>query len=534
MIRLGAMIRTAALLAGVLAVSALDGGAAAQQPKRGGTLNMVVLPEPPNLMAALDTSIPVQSVSAKIHNGLLNYDKDFNPQPELATQWEVAADGLSITFKLRPGVKWHDGKDFTAADVKFTLEKVIKELHPRGRATFANLDRVDTPDALTAILRLKTPTPYLIRLFASAETPIVPQHVYDGTDIRANPKNNAPIGTGPFRFVEWRKGSHIIFERFPDYWDKGKPYLDKIVFRVIPDAGARAVGFESGELDVGGPFPVPLNEMKRISELKTLAITTDGYTPFSSMAYLDFNLADPILKDVRVRRAIAHAIDKQMIVDIAYFGYATPATGPISQKLADVYTADVPKYAFDPRMAERLLDEAGYPRKQGGVRFALTLDPVPFADRFRHAAEYMKQALAQVGIQVDLRSSDAPTYLRRVYTQREHQMIFYGIYNMMDPTVGVQRMYWSQAFKPGLVFANASGYSNPAADAMWEQAQVETDPAKRKQLFIDLQKLLMTDLPNLPILNEELATIYNRRVHNMFAGLMGMYDTFADVYLDPQ
>ena len=192
--------------------------AATGTPKQGGTLTVVVSAEPPSLTAIATTAFNTVLVSAKVTEGLLTYDFDLNPKPQLATAWSISPNGLEYTFTLRQGVKWHDGKDFTADDVAFSIN-TIKEVHPRGRNTFGNLTDVKTPDPHTVILVLSKPAPYLISALAAAETPIVPKHLYEGSKADQNPVNSAPVGTGPFIFKEWQRGSAVIYERNPNYWD---------------------------------------------------------------------------------------------------------------------------------------------------------------------------------------------------------------------------------------------------------------------------------------------------------------------------
>jgi peptide/nickel transport system substrate-binding protein len=518
----------------ILAAALTFAGAATAEPHRGGVLKMVITPEPPRLLAAVSSTAVVQQVSSKMHDGLLAYDEHFDPQPSLATAWEVSPDGLTIRFDLRKDVKWHDGVPFTSEDVKFTIMKVLKVHHPRGRSTFAHVTDVETPDPHTAILKLNTPSPYIMQALHVSESPMIPKHVYENGDPTQNEHVNAPIGTGPFVFKEWKKGSYLILERNPNYWEKGKPYLDRIVYNFIPDASARSIAFETGEIDAGGPFVVPMNDLDRLQKMPHLALTEGGYAMFGGMHYLEFNMEDPQFKDVRVRKAFAYAINKDFIINNVWFGHAGAATGPISPQVVQFYSADVPSYPYDPKKAEKLLDEAGFPRKAGGVRFKVTLDPVPFAERYGRAGEYIKQALRQVGIDVVLRSTDAPTWLRRIYTDRSFQVSNYDIYNMSDPTIGVQRMYWSKAHKKGVVFSNGSGYSNPEMDRTLEAAQVEVDPVKRKKLFADMQRLAMEDLPIIPILYNKYVTVYNKRAHGLDAGIDGLFGTFADVYVDSE
>ena len=491
----------------------------------------MALPEPATLLGAIDTSVPVYQISSKIHNGLLSYGPEFEPRPELAISWAIAPNQLSATFKLRGGVKWHDGEAFTSSDVAFTIMKVIKIFHPRGRSTFANVAAVETPDLLTVVFRLNAPIPYLLKVLSSAETPIIPKHIFETSpDPRQNPRANAPIGTGPFKFVQWERGSYILLTRNPNYWVSGRPYLDKIAYRVMPDQGARQVALESGEVLLGSPNPVPFGQLSSMLKPGTLAAANFGLKALGNMAFLEFNLDDAKLKDVRVRRAIAHAINRDFIIKYIYFDYAGPATGPVSHELKEFYTPDVTPYPYDPKQAEQILDEAGYVRKDG-IRMSLTLDPAPWDIRFRQTAEFIREALRPIGIQVELRSSDAAEYLHRVYKARDFQLINYAISNMMDPTIGVERQYLSQSIGKGIPFTNASGYRNSTVDADLLAARSEAAPERRRALWIEVQQQVMRDLPTFPLLNEDELTVYNKKVQGLHSDLLGAYGTFTDLWI---
>lgn len=222
----------------------------AEQAQKGGTAVIALTSEPPVISALGHTAYYTVFVAAKTTEGLLAYDFDLTPKPQLATDWAVSEDGLRYDFTLREGVKWHDGKPLTSGDVAWSI-RTIREVHPRGRNTFANLVDIQTPDDLHVSLILSQPAPYLIKALAAAETPIVPKHIYDdGADPLKNAAQNAPIGTGPYLFREWVRGSHIIYERNPDYWGAPKPQIDRLVIRFLPDAAARVAAIEAGEIHV--------------------------------------------------------------------------------------------------------------------------------------------------------------------------------------------------------------------------------------------------------------------------------------------
>nr|WP_326537533.1 ABC transporter substrate-binding protein [Pseudorhodoferax sp.] len=514
------------------ATALLAPAASAQdQPRSGGTLNFVAVPEAATLVSIDNTFGFPQKVGSKIYQGLLRYDFALNPQAELATEWSVSRDGLQYTFTLRPGVQWHDGKPFTSDDVAWSIQ-ALKELHPRGRATFANLAEVRTPDAHTAVLILSKPAPYLLTALASSESPILPAHLYRGTDARTNPWNAKPVGTGPFVFKEWVRASHVILERNPNYWDKPRPYLDRIVVHIIPEPAARAAAFESGKLDLGGDTPVPLGDLERLTKLPALASTTQGYEYVGNLSQFEFNLSTPELANAQVRRAIAHAVDRNALVKTAWYGHGQVAPTPISPVLRNYHDAAIRGAAYDPKLAERLLDEAGYRRKADGHRFALRLifNPYYFEGN-RRTTEYLRQALKRIGIDASVASNDFGAFVKSAYTDRNFDISVNNLNNNFDPTVGVQRIYWSKNFQKGLGFSNASGYANAEVDSLLEQAAVEPDQAKRRALFQRFQQIVDRDLPAVNLVAFQPITVANRKVQNHTVGGNGLNESFADLWL---
>ncbi|MDR5856619.1 ABC transporter substrate-binding protein [Caballeronia sp. LZ062] len=527
LISTGAALASASLSSLALAQNAQS--AQTQAPKRGGTLNMLINPEPPVLVSIFQTTGPALVASSKVLEGLLAYDFDLKPKPQLATAWKVADDGLTYTFTLRDKVKWHDGQPFTSADVAFSIE-LLKSVHPRGRSTFANVTRIATPDARTAVIELSKPAPYLLKALSAGESPIVPKHLYASGDPLSNPHNNAPIGTGPFRFKSWTRGANIVYERNPDYWDAGKPYIDSLVLKVIPDAAARSAAFETGALDLGGENPVPLTDLPRLTQLPQLVTETRGYRFLEPLSEIDFNLDHPILKDLRVRQAIAHAINPQIVQKTIAYGYADISPTPITPA-SPYHDAKLAPYPFDTATAEKLLDAAGYPRKNGGPRFQLTHDFLPYGDMYRRQADYVKSALARVGIDVTVRSQDLPSFLKRVYADRQFDFTSIGVNTLFDPSVGVQRLYWSKNIRPGVPFSNAPHYSNPDVDRLLESASVEADDSKRVALFQQFQQIVYRDLPILNLVAPRMVTLANRRVRNHTVSAQGLEGNFADVFL---
>ena len=243
-------------------------------------------------------------------------------------------------------MKWHDGKDFTSADVKYTLEEVIKKYHPRGRHAAATLDTVDTPDAHTAILRFNKPALYIPSTLTYIDMPIMPKHIYDGTHPRTNPASNAPIGTGPFKFVQWNKGISITLDRNNESLGHRQALSRQDGGTVHPRSRQRAVALESGEADIAGANPIPLTDVARFRP-QNIEVRTDGYEAFGSIMNFEFNTRVPQFDDLRVRQALAHAINRQFVVEHIWGGLGSPATSNVPKVHGEFFAPDAPHYDYD-------------------------------------------------------------------------------------------------------------------------------------------------------------------------------------------
>ncbi len=503
-------------------------GRAQSEPKRGGTMTIMFYTEPPSMVSLVSTNS--LTTSAKVTEGLLWYDHDMHPQPQLATAWDISADELTYTFTLRQGVRWHDGQDFTSADVAASLA-ILKTSHPRGRSTFAHVRAVETPDAHTVILRLDAPIPYLLRAFAAAESPIVPKHIYDGTDPFTNRNNVSPIGTGPFRFKEWARGDHVIYERNEDYWDKPRPYLDQLVVKFVPDAAARSAALESGDIDLGYRTPVALSDVERLRTAGKLVFETKGYEYSNNVYSLNFNMDNPYFAKLPVRQAISHAVNAAAICKVIFYNTYEECAVPIAPFLADYHSPAATPYPYNVAMAEKLLDEAGYPRGADRTRFHIFFEADPTADESRRLGDFLRAALGRVGITVEVRASDTGSYVKRVYTDRDFDLTCTTFSNLFDPTVGVMRLYWSKNIIKGVPFSNTTYYRNPRVDALLEQAAIEPDPAKRIAEFMEFQQIVMADAPDINIGVPRWYTIHNKRAQGHSITADGIEGNFAHAYI---
>ncbi len=526
------MFKTLVAAIGSAALSMLACGPLSAQ-KPGGTLVQITQPEPPNLAPYISTSGPIGQVTAKVFDGLLEYDFNLKPQPSVAEKFEVAADGKTITFNLRRDVKFHDGKPLTSEDVRFTFMDVLKKVHPRGIATFRELTAVDTPDAHTVVFKLSNPAPYLIMALSGYESPLLPKHVYGEGDIKTHPSANTPVGSGPFKFVEWRRGEFVRLDKNKDYWRSGQPYLDRVVVRFINDSGTRTAVLEKGEAHVAGFGAVPYNDVKKLAAMPSIEVTTKGYEMISPVVELMLNTKQAPLDNAKVRQAISYAIDRKFAIDNIWFGFGKPATGVISSNFAPsgLYSPGL-DYTVADRIARanKLLDEAGLPRKADGVRFEMVHDLTPYGEEWQRFGEYVQQALGQVGIKLTLRYEDVAKWLKRVYTDYDFMMTSNFLYNLADPVLGVHRSFHSDRIRPGTVFVNAARWTSPETDAIMDKATVEIDPGKRAALYKDLVRITSEASPIVYVLEVQFPTLVNKQFKNVITSPLGIYGNYAGAY----
>ena len=518
-------------MAGSLMVSAL----AAKAENYGGTLSFLVQPEPPTLASYVSTSGPIGLVMPKVYEGLFDYDNDGKMIPLLAESYSMSADGKTVTFKLRKGVSWHDGKPFTSADVKFTILEVLKKVHPRGPNSFREVSSIDTPDAHTAIFNLDNPAPYMMRSFSAYESPMVPKHLLEGQDVKSSPLANKPVGTGPFKFVEWKKGQYIRLDKNENYWQEGLPYLDRIVGRFIPDASTRTAAMENGEVLYAAYNSVPNIDAVRLKERDDIDVTTDGYSMINPMALIEFNTKEGPFVDPAIRRAISTAIDRRFMIDTIFFGYGKPATSALSSNFSatnlHAKMANYPERG-DVDAANAILDKAGFAKDGNGVRMKATLDIIPYGEDWRRAGEYLKQAMGDIGIQLDLRYEDVPTWLKRVYHNYDFEMNVNYFYQLPDPVLGVHRHYGTNQIRQGTHFVNSSRYSNSTLDALLDSGSKEPDAAKRTATYKEIQTILANDMPVVNLFELEFLTVYNTKLKGAYGSAMGAYGSFREAYLD--
>jgi peptide/nickel transport system substrate-binding protein len=360
---------------------------------------------------------------------------------------------------------------------------------------------------------------------------IVPKHLWETDPSSKNPYATGTkplIGTGPFRVKEFVRGSHAELVRYENYYRKGKPYLDRIVYKMIPDSSARVLALESGTVDHVNSYYVPYEAVPRLAVNPKLRVTYEGTEAMGSSYVLAFNLRRKILADVKVRKAIAHAIDLNEIRDKAFFGVGTLAVGPILSDWVWAYTRNVPIYDRNVARANSLLDEAGYPKGINGVRFKLDFYYEIERSELVKTAELMYSMLKDVGIKLELLPADTATCDKMVYVDRNYDLFCITASAGPDPQ-SYDKTLTTEAIQP-LPRTNAASYSNPRVDEIFKASGATGDAKKRGELFRELQKIIAEELPYYWMLERRIAVAWNTEFVGLPVGVFGGREHYENVW----
>jgi peptide/nickel transport system substrate-binding protein len=504
------------------AMSLIAAEAAAQV--SGGRLDVVVQPEPPSLMLGLVQNGPTQLVAGDIYESLLRYGTDLSPQPSLAKSWEVSDDGLTYTFQLEEGVKWHDGEDFTADDVVFSVDTFLRETHPRLRVSLEHMESVTAEGPHTVVFKLKQPFGPFLGIFEVGTMPMIPRHIYEGTVFADNPANATPIGTGPFKFREWVRGSHIHLVKNEEYWLEGRPYLDEVFYRVIPDAASRAVAFETGEVDVLPGGAVENWDVPRLTAMDGVCSTGAGWEYFAPHSWMWMNNRGGPTANKQFRQAVMYALDREAMRDVVWNGFGKVATGPVSSA-TNFYSGDVTDYSRDLDKARALLAEAGYNGEP------VRLLPLPYGETWQRWAEMTRQNLEEAGINVVMEATDVAGWNEKT-SQWDYDLAFTYLYQYGDPALGVARNYLAANIAKGSPWNNVQGYENPEMDTKWAEAAVAVGTDARQALYDEIQAAIVDDAPVAWLLEIEFPTIHRCNVQNLVTTGIGLNDGLRDAWIE--
>lgn len=519
------MLKPIQFAAAAAMAMALAGPVAAQDgtPQSGGTLNVVIQPEPPSLMLGLFQNGPTQMVGGDIYESLLRYDHELQPTGQLAESWEISEDGLTYTFKLREGVVFHDGEPFTSEDVAFSMGVFLKEVHSRMGQYMQYVESIETPDDLTVVFNLNEAFGPFIGIFEPGTAPMIPQHIYEGTDFANNEMNNTPIGTGPFKFEEWERGSYIHLVKNEDYYMDGKPYVDEVYYHVIPDAASRAVAYETGKVDVLPGGSIENFEVPRIQEMENTCITDKGWEFFGPLAFIWVNSNNAPLDDVNFRKAMQLSLDREFAKTALWNDLGKVSTGPLSSSTR-FHADDTPDISYDPERAKELLAESSYDGQ------TIRILGLPYGETWTRWAEAVKQNFAEIGIESELVPSDVAGWNQKL-ADRDFDIGFTYLYQYGDPALGVSRTYMGDNAEAGSPWNNVSNYQNPETDEMFREAALMADPEDRAAAYKEIQDIIVADNPNLWLLELGFPTIYRCNIKNPVSTAIGVNDGFRDVWI---
>ncbi len=501
----------AVLCAVVLLVT---GSATAQQsqPQHGGTIVIALGSDPETLNPGITTGYAVGAITANVFSALIRLGPRGDVLPQLATAWEVAPGGMTYTFHLRPNVRWHDGRPFSAADVKFSLEEIDGKFHGRFRLAYANVEAVTTPNPSTVVVRMKQPFAPFLQMLDTFNAPILARHVFAGEDIANTDKNLQPVGTGPYMFREWARGDRVVLERNPNYWEP--VYADRLIYRIIPNAAQRTTALETGEVDVVTDFYLSKTDVPRLSQNK--AVRVRHGQPIPALDFMFINTKRGALAAAKVRQALAFAINREQIVQQAMRGLARPGKGPFGDGFRYAYSRDADftrLYPYNPDKAAQLLQEAGVARDS--LRLSMVFDAAraPLAS----AAQIIRDNLRQVGITVELVPLERSVMIDRVYTRGDYDLTVQSFTSNTDPAIGYHRIYLTAP--AGQSFVNASGYSSTEVDRLLTLAGQTAKVEERAKVYAQVDAILARDLPTLILFDEIGIDAARSHLRNLWQGL---------------
>ena len=497
-------------------------------PAYGDTFIEASIGEPSNLLPVLASDSASSDINGLVYNGLIRYNKDLILEGELAESWEISEDNLTITFHLRKGVLWHDGVPFTSADVLFTYNVYIDPKTPTAYAeSYKQVAHAEAPDLYT--FRVTYDKPYAPAL-GSWGVSIMPKHLLEHTEITKSPLSRMPVGTGPFRFVEWKPGETLVLESNPDYFE-GQPYIRRVLYRIIPDLSTQFLELQSGGLDFMGLTPIQYQTQtdtlafkRRFEKYRYLAF---GYT------YLGYNLNRPLFQDKRVRQAIAHAIDKQEIIDGVLLGLGQVATGPYKPDTW-VYNPDVRRYPHDAAKAKALFAEAGWRDSDGdgildkdGQKFSFTIVTNQGNDLRVKSGEIIQRRLQEVGIEVKLRVIEWASFLKEFINPGNFEATILAWSGSPEPD---QYDIWHSS-KTGPRELNFIRFKNPEVDELLEKGRRTFDQQERKACYDRFQAILAEEQPYTFLYVSEALPVVARRFRGVEAAPAGIRYNFIKWYV---
>lgn len=464
----------------------------AATPVTGDALVEGTIGEASTLIPILASDSSSHAVAGQIYNGLIKYDKNLKITGDLAESYDISPDGLTITFHLRRGVRWHDGQPFSARDVLYTYRVIIDPKTPTAYAEdFKQVKNISAPDEYT--VKVVYAEPFAPAL-ASWGTNILPAHLLEGQDITKSPLARQPVGTGPYRFKEWIAGQKITLEANPDYFE-GRPYINRYIYRIIPDTSTMYMELKAGAIDLMSLTPV---QYARQTANQHFTSRFNKYRyPSSGYLYMGYNLRHPLFGDKRIRQALTAAVNKDELIQGVLFGMGQKAHGPIVPGRW-AYNPDVKDIAYDPQHAAQLLAQAGWKEKNSdgilvkdGKPFKFTILTNQGNQQRLMTAQIVQQRLRQVGIDVKIRIVEWATFLKEFVNKGNFEVVMLAWSISQDPDM--YDIWHSSKTNPGEL--NFIGYKNPEVDRLLVEGRSTFDLEKRKRVYFRIQEILAEEQP---------------------------------------
>ncbi len=461
-------------------------------PVRGGRILMGSIGEPSNLIPYMSSDSASSEITDLLFVAPLRYDKDLNVTPWAASSYEVLEGGRLLRFVLRDDIRWEDGEPLTADDVEFTYKLMINPDTPTAYAeNFLAVSSFTKTGCFSFEVRYEKPFARSLMTWMGA---ILPKHALEGQNIMTSPLTRKPIGAGPFRLASWEPGTKLTLTASDTYFE-GRPYLDEVVYRIIPDPSTMFLELKAGKLDMMSLSPqqyLRQTEGERwVKDWRKYKYLSFGYT------FLGFNLKHPFFQDVRVRRALSMAIDRQSLVDSVLLGLGVPTVGPYKPGTW-VYNNELTPVRQNVEEAGRLLAEAGWTRKNAdgilmkdGKPFAFTILVNQGNDQRIKTAIVIQNQFRSIGVDVRIRTVEWAAFIKEFVNKGQFDSVILGWTILQDPDVF--EVWHSSSARPGGL--NFTGYVNAEVDSLLEEARSITDLARRKQLYDRFQEILDADQP---------------------------------------
>ncbi len=481
------------------------------------------------LIPFLADDVTSSSICGLVYNGLTKLDKDLNVVGDLASGWEVSEDGLEIVFKLRTGVTWHDGEKFSAHDVKFTYDMILDpQVACPYVSSYSKIKEIEVVDENTVrFVYRESYAPALLKLGMG----IIPRHLFKrGEDIRRSPYSRKPVGTGPYRFIEWKTGEHMILESNPRYFIH-PPRLKRYVYRIIPDQSVQFI-----ELVTGGIDSMDLNPYQFLyrSETEEFRSRIAKYRYLSqSYTFIGYNMKDPILADKRVRQALSYSINEREIIDSVLLGEGEPTTGPFI-KGSPYYNDSARAYGYDIMKAAMLLREAGWSDVDGsgtltkdGKELKIVIVTNQGSQVREDAATVIQSQWAKLGIKTEIQVVAWSAFLDQFVDKKNFQAVILGWTVPADPDIFAV-WHSSSAGEGGLNFVS---FSNPDVDRLIEEGRREFDPEKRKLIYRQAHSIIAEEAPYTFLFVPYALPAVNRRVKGIEPAPAGIGYNLIDWYV---